>query len=293
MKYPCNLIRDILPLYHDGVASEESISVVREHLRECGICKEYYNQMCSSDALEQAAYDEQMEKKVADSYKKMCRRAKKKIGKMIGITILVIGILLILTYAAMIGYFTLSAAASREIHRDVSDYAYLEDGRNVLEVFSDGGATGECIWPEEIKNDMDVQDYLLVYDCPWDSNYLGYLTVSYEEADYEAEVKRLAEYPSTEYIGNYGATGFAQYEVLAMSAGDYGFVYALTAEKATIVYVAMVFPGYGMDIEYEEYLPKEYLPEGLDAGKDNPTRQKMVERFENSRALQRSARIYR
>lgn len=279
MKYPCNLIRDILPLYHDGVASEESINAVREHLKECSACKEYYNQMCGSDTLEETAYDEQMEKKAADSYKKMYRRVRKKTGKIIGITILVTGILLILVYAVVAGYFTLSAAASKEIHRDVSEYAYLEDGRNVLEVFSDGGATGECIWPEEIKNHMDVQDYLLVYYCPWDSNYLGYLTVSYEEADYEAEVKRLEEYPSTEYIGNYGATGFAQYEVLAMSAGDYGFVYALTDGKETIIYVVMIFPGYGMDIEYEEYLPEEYLPEGLDAGKDNPTRQKMVERF--------------
>ena len=33
MKYPCDLIRDLLPLYQDGVCSEESRAAVEEHLR--------------------------------------------------------------------------------------------------------------------------------------------------------------------------------------------------------------------------------------------------------------------
>lgn len=283
MKYPCKLIRDLLPLYHDGVASEESITAVKEHLNECNTCKEYYKQMCGSDTLEAAAYDEQLARMAADSYKRVQKKLVRKIGKVIGITVVVVVLLIAVLYAALVGYLHFSAEATREIHRDISEYAYLKDGSNVLEVFSDGGETGACIWPKEIKDNMNVQDYLLAYYCPWDSNYLGYLTVSYEEADYEAEVKRLAEYPSTEYIGNYGATGFAQYEVLAMDAGDYGFVYALTDGRETIIYVAMIFPGYGMDIEYEEYLPEKYLPEGFDAGWDNPTRQEMMERFEETK----------
>ncbi len=280
MKYPCNLIRDILPLYYDQIASEESRSAVEEHLKECRACKEYYNQMCGSDSVELAAYDEQMERKAADSYKKMHQKVKKKIGKIIGITALAAVLLVTLAYAALVGYLHISAEASKEIHRDVSEYGLLKNGKNVLEVFSDGGKDGECIWPKEVTEKMDVQDYFMMYYCPWDANYLGYFVVSYEAADYEAEVRRLEEYPSTEYIGVYGATGFVEYDVLAVNAGDAGFVYALTDGTETIVYVAMIFPGYGMDIEYEEYIPKEYLPEGLDAGKDNPTRQKMTERFE-------------
>ena len=50
------------------------------------------------------------------------------------------------------------------------------------------------------------------------------------------------------------------------------------AEEGTIIYVGMQFPGYSMDIEYEKYVPKEYLPEGLDLSKDNPTRQKAIQR---------------
>ena len=43
--------------------------------------------------------------------------------------------------------------------------------------------------------------------------------------------------------------------------------------------MGMIFPGYSMDIEYEEYMPEEYLPEGLDIGEDNPTKQKKTERW--------------
>lgn len=39
-KYPCGLIRDLIPLYRDGVCGEESREIVEEHLRECGDCRE-------------------------------------------------------------------------------------------------------------------------------------------------------------------------------------------------------------------------------------------------------------
>ena len=39
MKTPCNVIRDLLPLYHDGVCSPESRQLVEEHLEECADCR--------------------------------------------------------------------------------------------------------------------------------------------------------------------------------------------------------------------------------------------------------------
>lgn len=35
MKVPCNIIEDLLPLYHDNVCSEESRAMVKEHLQTC------------------------------------------------------------------------------------------------------------------------------------------------------------------------------------------------------------------------------------------------------------------
>lgn len=38
MKLPCELIRDLLPLYHDGVCHDVSKTLVREHLNDCADC---------------------------------------------------------------------------------------------------------------------------------------------------------------------------------------------------------------------------------------------------------------
>ena len=40
MKHNCEVVRDLLPLYHDGVCSQESRMMVEEHLKECEACKE-------------------------------------------------------------------------------------------------------------------------------------------------------------------------------------------------------------------------------------------------------------
>lgn len=45
MKYPCAIIKDLLPLYTDGVCSEESRQAVMEHLKDCACCRKEYEKM--------------------------------------------------------------------------------------------------------------------------------------------------------------------------------------------------------------------------------------------------------
>lgn len=40
MKLPCNVVEDLLPLYHDGVCSEESRALVDEHIASCPKCRQ-------------------------------------------------------------------------------------------------------------------------------------------------------------------------------------------------------------------------------------------------------------
>ena len=40
MKHTCEVVKDLLPLYHDGVCSEASNEIVRAHLEECDSCRE-------------------------------------------------------------------------------------------------------------------------------------------------------------------------------------------------------------------------------------------------------------
>ena len=45
MKYQCEMIQDLLPLYKDGVCSEASKQIVEEHLEECPACTDFFNQL--------------------------------------------------------------------------------------------------------------------------------------------------------------------------------------------------------------------------------------------------------
>jgi len=77
----------------------------------------------------------------------------------------------------------------------------------------------------------------------------------------------LQSYESTDYLGIYGVEGFGEgYTLTAMNADDYlGFVYALSDNEDTIVYVEILFCNYHTYLDYTEYIPNEYLPIGFDA----------------------------
>jgi len=55
-----------------------------------------------------------------------------------------------------------------------------------------------------------------------------------------------------------------------------GFVYALTDGKSKIIYVELIFCNYIMDLDYENEIPKEYLPDNFDATENNPYRIEMM-----------------
>lgn len=78
MNYPCNMIRDLLPLYYDGVCSEESQTAVEEHLSECLSCRQLYAKMGEAGPTAQAAYHPDREQQKAVSFqsvrKKLLRR---------------------------------------------------------------------------------------------------------------------------------------------------------------------------------------------------------------------------
>ena len=78
MKYPCSLIQDLLPLYHDGVCSEESNKIIEAHLSECSSCKDYYNSLCEADEIFAAPQNAELEMKKAASFCSVKRKIRKK-----------------------------------------------------------------------------------------------------------------------------------------------------------------------------------------------------------------------
>lgn len=78
MNCHCNLIRDLLPLYHDGICSDESNEIIKAHLAECDGCKEYYDRLCKSDGIVAVPQSSESEIKKADSFKGIKKRLRRK-----------------------------------------------------------------------------------------------------------------------------------------------------------------------------------------------------------------------
>lgn len=57
MVIDCEVVRDLLPLYADGVCSLESMHLVEDHFRECGACRMEYERMTSKEGQPAPAPD--------------------------------------------------------------------------------------------------------------------------------------------------------------------------------------------------------------------------------------------
>ena len=49
----CEIIQDILPLYHDGVCSEASRSLVEKHIKKCNECEKMLNALNKTGAFDE------------------------------------------------------------------------------------------------------------------------------------------------------------------------------------------------------------------------------------------------
>lgn len=274
MKMECDIIRDLLPLYVEQIASEKSGKAIEEHLEECSACKEIYNNMKNPEPCIQ--YD----KEPAESFHKYVKKQRLKVVVVTSVVLLgaVVWIALLLGIACLM-MAKISEEAEIYQDTDVSHYQWYM-GENAKEEYARKMVGDESIFPEEITEEMVVTDYKMVYYNPWDPQYLSYLVAEYNETAYEAEVERLNAYPSTEYLGYYSVEGFRdEYELLAMKASsDFGFIYALAAGDRQIIYVELLFCNYFYDIDYQDMIPQEYLPVGFDATVENPHRKQKLGR---------------
>lgn len=59
-KYDCGLIQDLLPLYHDGICSEESRQAVKEHLETCSECSKIATELDNYEVDEKLSLEKNM-----------------------------------------------------------------------------------------------------------------------------------------------------------------------------------------------------------------------------------------
>ena len=49
---PCAVVRDLLPLYHDGVVSSDTSDLIEAHLEDCESCRNELNSIRSDEIIE-------------------------------------------------------------------------------------------------------------------------------------------------------------------------------------------------------------------------------------------------
>lgn len=96
MKYDCELIQDIMPLYKDNALSDKSKEIVGKHLSECAECKELYTHCQNNKPISS-------EKESKENNIKIKRYSKRIRNRRIAIASFMISVILILT-ASFVSY---------------------------------------------------------------------------------------------------------------------------------------------------------------------------------------------
>lgn len=197
--------------------------------------------------------------------------------------ILTVSVLWILSVYLIIGLFALLFYTAKiKVYEDVAEYnEYIHNPEP-------GGTYQTCngemfeIFPEEIEDTSKVEEFKFVYYNPFDAQYVTYLTIDYDEDEYNKEITRLENLGIEEYKDIYSVSDEPSgYDLVAMNSDPYyGFVYALIPENeeesGKITYVGIWFCNYFLDLDIKDYVPNEYLLKGFDATEGNPYRQSNI-----------------
>lgn len=121
-EYPCDIIKDLLPGYIDGILSRTGKEAVKEHLEKCGECRLGYEAMAEKLPDEAETESLQKEQAALDGFKKLRRRTRK-LKLAAGIT----ASLLAFCMAAVLMkvYVTGSVVSSGPV--EITDYVYDEE----------------------------------------------------------------------------------------------------------------------------------------------------------------------
>ena len=161
MKYPCNLIQDLLPLYHDGVCSQESSEAVKKHLLECPACKKYYEEMCTADVMMNFPHDEERERQKAASFQSVQKRLNK---RQIAVSMLCVTILLLIAFSGI----KLLESSTKIVQSDSISVSMVNESL-IAQLNGSVWDRGRSV-TVAVQQDGQVQTYLFFYltDNRWD-----------------------------------------------------------------------------------------------------------------------------
>lgn len=106
-KTSCGIIKDLLPLYIDGVCSSDSIDLIEEHLKNCPLCEaEFMNLQNNTDIKPEI--DKDIDKAVKNANKKI-KKGKKKV---VATTLSIVSVVLLIT--GIVGYLIIPVKLAQQ-----------------------------------------------------------------------------------------------------------------------------------------------------------------------------------
>ena len=94
-KISCDIIKDLLPLYIDGVCSYDSIDIIEEHLKDCPICEAEFISLQNNTDIK-PEIDKDIDKAVKNANKKIKKGKKKVVAttlSIVSVLLLIVGII--------------------------------------------------------------------------------------------------------------------------------------------------------------------------------------------------------
>ena len=141
-KIPCEIIRDMLPLYQDDICSEKSRNAIEEHIKECESCRTYLKKMegeipVETDKIE--GTDEEW-KGFREFSEKVSRKLNRRIVMACGVVFLICMMLTVVLCSDAFQSYHLSRIAAKDIKTE--EVYQLKDGRLYVHVKSKRRITG-------------------------------------------------------------------------------------------------------------------------------------------------------
>lgn len=160
MSYPCKLIQDLLPLYHDGVCSDESREIIGEHLTNCAECSGILEEIRAAESVSIPA-DHVREAQKTDSLKKI----KKKLLRQQ----IIIAVTALFTAAAVLFGVSFFLMSSLQTVKAENLSVQMIDGELVC-VLHGGFLNSMSIKNVEVSSDDGVKYYMFfsMEESKWD-----------------------------------------------------------------------------------------------------------------------------
>ncbi len=177
-KIPCEIIRDLLPLYVDGLTSEKTDEEVRAHLENCQSCREQYGRMS------QTITEEEQSRKTEDirEIDYLNKVKKRSLGK--AVACLFLGVALIVAAIALklfvLGYpvnnYSITYTDVSENHLSIGGMIY--DSSSVYKKY-------------RIVTQEDGTSKLVIYGClsnPWNRDGSFNLDIDMSEVEGQLDI---------------------------------------------------------------------------------------------------------